>query len=112
MRRVFAWTYEYEKITTNPAKGISKFKLQPRQHYIEERDYNRFLSHVTASNYWYLPYCMELAFLCRMRLSEVLDLTDADAKPEGLLIRRRKGSKNNITAWKKPGKKQAANVIR
>jgi len=34
-----------------------------------------------------------------MRLSEVIDLSDADELPEGLYIRRRKGSKDNITEW-------------
>jgi integrase len=42
---------------------------------------------------------MEIAYLCRMRLAEVVDLTDADERPEGLYIRRRKGSKDNITEW-------------
>lgn len=35
-----------------------------------------------------------------MRLSEVLDLTDANELPGGLLIKHRKGSRDNITAWK------------
>ena len=34
-----------------------------------------------------------------MRFSEVIDLSDADELPEGLYIRRRKGSKDNITEW-------------
>jgi len=50
-------------------------------------------------NYWYVAPCMELAYLCRMRMSEVLDLTDANYLESGLLVKRRKGSKNNITEW-------------
>ncbi|MCQ8104313.1 hypothetical protein NP590_09360, partial [Methylomonas sp. SURF-2] len=49
-----------------------------------------------ASNYWYAWPAMEIAYLCRMRLSEVLDLTDANELPEGLLIKRRKRSRDNI----------------
>ena len=46
-----------------------------------------------------MPIAMEIAYLCRMRLSEVLDFTDGDELPEGLHIHRRKGSKDNITEW-------------
>ena len=42
---------------------------------------------------------MELACLCRMRLSEVTDFRDSDEQPDGLLIRRCKGSKANIVIW-------------
>jgi len=51
------------------------------------------------SNYWYVWPAMEIAYLCRMRLSEVLDLTDSNELPTGLLIKRRKGSRDNITEW-------------
>jgi len=40
------------------------------------------------SNYWYVPIAMELAYLCRMRLSEVLNFTDANQLENGLLIKR------------------------
>jgi len=51
------------------------------------------------SNYWYVPIAMELAYLCRMRLSEVLNFTDANQLENGLLIKRRKGFKDNITEF-------------
>jgi integrase len=57
------------------------------------------LEQARESNYWYAPIAMELAYLCRMRLCEVLDLTDANELSDGLLIKRRKGSRNNITEW-------------
>ena len=46
-----------------------------------------------------MPHMMEIAYLCRMSLSEVIDITDDDEHPEGLYIRRRKGSKDNIVEW-------------
>jgi len=97
--RICSWAYAYEKIKTNPAKGVSKFAIKPRQHYAEEADYNFLLQVAKESNYWYMPVAMEIAYLCRMRLCEVLDLTDANALPSGLLIKRRKGSKDNIVVW-------------
>jgi site-specific recombinase XerC len=99
IKRVFAWAYEYEKVPSNPATGIKKISIPPRQHYAEDKDYNYLISIAQQSNYWYLAYAMELAYLCRMRMCEVLDLTDANELPEGLLVKRRKGSKTNITEW-------------
>jgi len=43
--------------------------------------------------------CMELAYLCAIRKAEVLDLMRTDLLPEGISIRRDKGSKDNIILW-------------
>jgi len=99
IKRVFSWAYEYEKIKFNPATGVKKLTIKPRQHYAEDKDYQFMLQIARQSNYWYVPYCMEIAYLCRMRLCEVLDLTDANQLDNGLLIKRRKNSKTNITEW-------------
>ena len=73
--------------------------IKARQHYAEDEDYQFMLKIAAASPYWYAPLCIEIAYLCPMRLSEVLDMTDANELPAGLLIKRRKGSRDNITAW-------------
>jgi len=99
IKRVFSWAYEYEKIKFNPTLGVKKLSIKARQHYAEDRDYEFMLQIARESNYWYVWPAMEIAYLCRMRLSEVLDLTDANVLPEGLLIKRRKGSRDNITEW-------------
>lgn len=99
IKRIFSWAYEYEKVPLNPATGIKKISIAPRQHYAEDRDYNYLLNIAKQSGYWYVPYAMELAYLCRMRMCEVLDLTDANEQDNGLIIHRRKGSKTNITEW-------------
>ena len=99
IKRVFAWAYEYEKVPINPGTGIKKISIAPRQHYAEDKDYQYLLNIAKQSGYWYVQYAMELAYLCRMRMCEVLDLTDANEQDNGLIIRRRKGSKTNITEW-------------
>ena len=99
IKRLFAWAYEYEKIPLNPATGVKRISVAPRQHYADDRDYHYLLNIAKQSGYWYLPYAMELAYLCRMRMCEVLDLTDANEQENGLIIFRRKGSKTNITEW-------------
>lgn len=47
----------------------------------------------------YLWAAAMLVYRCRLRGIEVTTLTDANALPEGLLSNRRKGSRDNITAW-------------
>ncbi len=42
---------------------------------------------------------MEIAYLCRMRKAGVLDLTLANELKEGIHVRRRKGSRENVTKW-------------
>ena len=83
IKRLFAWAYEYEKVPVNPGTGIKKISIAPRQHYAEDRDYNYLLNIAKKSGYWYVPFAMELAYLCRMRMSEVLDLTDANELDNG-----------------------------
>lgn len=99
IKRIFSWSYEYEKILKNPSIGVKKISIKPRQHYATDQDYKFLLETAKQSGYWYMGSMMEIAYLCRMRLSEVVDIVDADQLPEGLLIRRRKGSKNNIVQW-------------
>jgi len=99
IKLLFNWALEYEKIKENPATGISKLKVPPRQHYAEDKDYYYLLAIAKTSAYDYMPHAMELAYLCRMRLIEVLDFTDANETQDGLVINRRKNSRTNITQW-------------
>ncbi|HEY0335591.1 MAG TPA: hypothetical protein VGC74_18130 [Stenotrophomonas sp.] len=42
---------------------------------------------------------MTIAYHCRLRGIEAVTLTDAHATPEGIRSNRRKGSRDNVTAW-------------
>lgn len=52
-----------------------------------------------AAPWPHVQAAMEFAYLCRMRLCEVLDLKQSDLTDAGLHVRRRKGSRDNITVW-------------
>lgn len=99
IKRLFSWAFEYELIKDNISLGISKAKVTPRSHYVEDADYYFMLETAKASEYDYLFYAMELAYLCMLRRQELVDLTMANELPEGLLIHRRKGSRTNIMQW-------------
>jgi integrase len=99
IKRIFSWAIEYEKIKNNISLGVTKLKNPPRQHYASDDDYKFLMEVAEESGYWYLPYIIELAYECRMRSIEVLEMSDANETSEGLIINRAKGSKDNITLW-------------
>lgn len=98
LRRLFGWAYERDRIQSNPARGVKTLKEQPRQRYVGEGEYIAFLT-FAAPRYPYLVPVAELAYLCRLRISEVCDLKRADITPDGLFAARRKGSRDALTGW-------------
>lgn len=111
LKRLFAWAHERDYIARNPARGVKILKQEPRQRYVEDTEYAAVLLRAQVSGSSYLAPIMELAYRCRMRLCEVLDMTDADLTDAGVRVRRRKGSKGNITEWS-PGLKAAVEVAK
>jgi integrase len=98
LRRLFAWAAERDLMASNPARGVKTLREPPRQRYVGEGEYVAFLTHA-APRYPYLVPVAELAYLCRLRLSEVCDLRREDVSGEGLYAARRKGSKDAMTTW-------------
>jgi integrase len=79
--------------------AVKEFKSPPRQRYVTDGEYLFVLERAQRSGSPYLANIMELAYLCRMRLAEVLDIQQDQITKDGLLVRRRKGSKDNLVAW-------------
>lgn len=99
LRRLFGWAYERDLMATNPARGVRVLKEAPRQRYVSAQEYESFMTYLSTTGYPYLIPVSELAYLCRLRLSEVLDLKRQDIREEGLYAARRKGSKDALTGW-------------
>jgi len=99
LKRVFAWGIEYEYATSNPAKEVKPKAAEARKHYVSDGEYRFVLDLAMHSGSPYLANIMELAFMCRLRLSEVLDLDRSCLLKEGLLTIRRKGSKDALVTW-------------
>lgn len=98
LRRLFGWAYERDQLPSNPARGVKCLKQPPRQRYVTPGEYAAFLAE-HGPRYPYLVPVAELAYLCRLRLSEVLDIRRADIRDDGLFAKRRKGSKDAVTEW-------------
>lgn len=94
---VFSWAIEEELLEANPCKGVSKFKLDPRTRYTEDDEYDLVLG--CASSYLFLPIMMELAYLCRMRMSEIRTMPIDAPNDIGVSVKRSKKSESELTTW-------------
>jgi integrase len=94
--RLFAWAREREIVLSNPADGVRGLKVQTKARYVEDGEYLAFLKQARPL---YLAPAAELAYLCRLRLSEVLDLQRRHITERGLTTNRRKGSKDGLALW-------------
>jgi len=96
---LFGWGIERSWCDKNPAKQVRKFREQARDRYIEEWEYELVLQIARASSYPYLAPMMEVAYLCRARSIEVRAMTEANMTPDGIYLKRTKGSISEITGW-------------
>ena len=93
-----AWSYCYQRdIVTirNPCLGVDRLPEKPRTRLVSEADYMAVYALAPV------PYkvAMELAYLCRMRRTEILNTRVKHILEEGLDTRRLKGSRDAITLW-------------
>jgi len=98
LKRVWSWGYERDLAPSNLPKGVSGLSTPPRTRYVEDGEYLAFLRHAAPRAPYLVPVA-ELAYLCRLRLAEVLDLRRSDMRDDGPFTARRKGSKDAVNAW-------------
>lgn len=99
IKSVFRYAHDYGIIKYNVVHGLSPMKVQKRTHLISMRDFEFFLGIANQHSPWYVPVMAELAMACRARLNEILSLTAANETPDGILIKRLKGSRDTIILW-------------
>lgn len=99
LRSVYSWGIEREYVKDSPAHGFRLNPKPPRTRYITDREYERLLEAARAGRAAYLAPAMELAYLLRARVSEVLSLQREDLGDDGIHLRRAKGSESEITLW-------------
>lgn len=105
----YRWAGLRMSVKENPAKGVQQAK-ERRAHRTPDAETMRALisflrergsqkAHSEGSVSPYLWAVAEIAYRCRMRGIEVRELTDANSSAEGVIVRRHKGSLDNITRW-------------
>lgn len=93
----FSWAVERDLLKSNPCRDVRRNTEKARTRYVTEAEYNAVFD--LAANWPHVQCAMEFAYLCRMRLCEVLDLKQSDLVELGVHVRRTKGSRDNITLW-------------
>lgn len=96
---VYAWALARDMLprgTANPCHGVQRNPETPRRRYVEDWELRYALDRATPA---YLPIVMALCYLLAARITEVLRLQRGDLTPEGVRVRRLKGSKTNIIEW-------------
>lgn len=96
---VFSWGYARDLAPPNPCLRVARNTEVARSTYVSDAEYQYIYDLAGACAPAYIRPAMELAYLCRMRKVEVLALSVADIKPEGVLVRRTKGSRDGLTRW-------------
>jgi integrase len=96
--KAFSWGREYGKCTDNPCLGVRRNQEQPRQRYVTDDEYQLVYDLALKAQPW-LSIAMEIAFLCRARLGEIINLQERHKLDEGLLIERSKKSKTQIILY-------------
>lgn len=105
----YRWAGLRMGVKENPARGVQQAK-ERRAHRTPDAETMRTLiaflhkrgsrkARTEGSVSPYLWAVAEIAYRCRMRGIEVRELTDADWTVEGVIVRRHKGSLDNITRW-------------
>lgn len=105
----YSWGMQRGHAVINPAKGVEQAS-ERKAHRMPEADTAQsviaflrvrgaYPSRRKGAVTPYIWAVAEIAYRCRMRSVEVRMLTDASATDEGVLVRRVKGSADNLTRW-------------
>lgn len=95
LKAAWGWAKQYHDIPDNPCMGVTLHPQNARTRYVTKKEFAAF--HATTTGY--VPVFMEFAYICRGRWGEIANLKAADITTEGVVLRRGKGSKGEITAW-------------
>ena len=93
LKSAWNWCLERYQIPDNPCIGVKLNREAPRQRYVTDDEYEVALRMAPAP----IQQMMELAYLLRARLSEVLNLTIHDVSDTHVRLIRLKGSEGELT---------------
>ena len=105
------WGRERDMCSENPCIGVRRNKEKPRDRYVTDEEYNLVYELALQTAPPYIPLAMEIAYLCRARLAEILRLKSHHVQEEGLLLERVKKSRSQIITWT-PRLKVAVNGLK
>ena len=93
LKSAWNWALERYQIPENPCIGVKLNREAPRQRYVTDDEYETALRMAPPP----IQQMMELAYLLRARLSEVLSLRVEDVSETHVRLIRKKGSEGELT---------------
>lgn len=94
-----AWKHAlqyFHNVPPNPCDNITRTSSNKSERYVSDEEYYPVLAIASPRAY----ALMEIGYICRARMSEILKLrTDKHILDQGVLIERGKGSLDEITQW-------------
>jgi integrase len=97
LKSAWNWVLERHEVPDNPCIGVKLNREQPRERYVTDDEYERVLRMAPPP----IQQMMELAYLLRARLSEVLNLRVDDVLQDHVRLTRLKGSEGELTMLSK-----------
>ena len=98
----FGWGNERGLVDGNPCLSVRRFNPAHRERYATHDEFNARYALAGEFGRPDVQAAMSLAWLCRLRPAEIVQLRESDIGPQGLLARRSKGSKTQIIEWSQP----------
>ena len=92
LKAAWSWCEERYEIPENPCKSVKLNREEPRQRYVSDDEYETVLRMAPPP----ISQMMELAYLLRGRLSEVLNIRVEDIHEDYLEFNRLKGSEGEL----------------
>ena len=102
LSNMFRYALQYVesvKLLGNPCKNIDSFKTKVRNRYVTHAEYAIQMEFALKSGLDYLPVAMELTYLLAARGIEATELRYGHADETGILVERKKGSRNTRVRW-------------
>lgn len=95
LKAAWNWVEERHSVPENPCIGVKLNEETPRERLVTDDEYIEFAMYSGG----YIELFMGIAYLSRARWSEIARLTEKDLTEEGLILRRGKGSDDEVTLW-------------
>lgn len=95
LSRLYQWGYERGLVTSNPCKGVRKFKEESRTRYITDEEYAAVFNHACPV----VQKGMEISYCCALRKGDVLTMAPAQVRAEGIYVKQAKNKTEQIREW-------------
>ncbi|MGQ7249569.1 tyrosine-type recombinase/integrase [Halomonas sp. V046] len=95
LKHIFRYAQRWGVMEHNPADPVAKFKLKPRDRYVTDTEFRRFLKHTSP---WVRRYAL-LKYKTGLRQADMLKLRLDQLSPDGIALRTSKAGKLAMIPW-------------